>query len=127
MEAVKNALNWFEIPVNDFNRAKTFYSNIFEYEMPTQQMGEHMMGFLISDPELGGVGGAIVHGEDYVPSQDGVLVYLNGGNDLNTVLKKVEGANGKVMVPKTEITPEIGFFAIFIDTEGNKIGLHSMK
>jgi predicted enzyme related to lactoylglutathione lyase len=71
------------------------------------------------------VSGAIVQGQDYQPSADGVLAYLNGGNDLQAVLDKVESNNGKVIVPKTQISPEMGYFGMFIDTEGNKMAVHS--
>jgi predicted enzyme related to lactoylglutathione lyase len=93
--------------------------------MPTQQMGPHMMGFFHCDQ--GGVGGAIVKGDGYVPSTEGTLIYFNGGTDLDNILNRVEGAGGKVEIPKTLITEEIGFFAIFADTEGNRVALHSMK
>lgn len=125
MEMVTNAVAWVEIPVLDFQRAKAFYSKIFDYEMPEMQMGPILMGFLLSDQEKG-VGGAIVHGEGCVPSKLGSKVYLNGGNDLSVVLSRVEAAGGKITVPKTEISPEFGNFAFFEDTEGNEVGLHSM-
>jgi predicted enzyme related to lactoylglutathione lyase len=57
---------------------------------------------------------------------DGVLIYLNGNPDVQNVLDKVEKAGGKIMVPKTEISPEYGFMGVFLDTEGNRIGLHSI-
>lgn len=89
----------------------------------------YMMGFDMGffPSQRGEVSGAVVAGEGYVPGDKGTLVYLNGGDDLNTVLSKVETAGGKVAVPKTKITDEYGYFAIFIDTEGNKVGLHSSK
>lgn len=118
-----HAISWVEVPVNDFNRAKDFYSSILQAEIQEMTMGEYLMGMFPSDQ--GSVGGAICKGPDYVPSDKGTLVYLQAGDDLNTVLSRVEGAGGKVLVPKTVITPEYGFFALFIDTEGNKIGLHS--
>ena len=126
MENLKNSLNWAEIPVNDFERAKKFYSKIYDYKMPSQQIGPNLMGFLLMEQDSQGVGGAIVKGESYVPSQQGTLIYLNGGKDLNVVLNRVEAAGGKVLQPKTQITPEIGYVALFIDTEGNKLGIHSM-
>ena len=125
MEMVKDAANWFEIPVSDFERAKTFYSRMFDFEMPTNTMGETQMGFFLHEQGQG-IGGAICHGEGYEPSDKGALVYLNGGADLTTVLDRVEGAGGKVIVPKTQVTPEIGYVAHFIDTEGNRVALHSM-
>lgn len=124
MEMTTNAVSWFEIPVHDFDRAREFYSKIFDYEMPTMPMGPIQMGFLLHEREKG-VGGAIVHGEG-TPSKEGVQVYLNGGSNLQIVLDRVEGAGGKVDVPKTEIGQGFGFFAFFLDTEGNRIGLHSM-
>jgi predicted enzyme related to lactoylglutathione lyase len=103
MEMVTNAINWFEIPVNDFDRAREFYSNIFDYEMPTQEMGGSLMGFLLFEQGKG-IGGAIIKGEGLEPSPQGTTAYLNGGEDLSVVLGRVEGAGGKVIVPKTQIT-----------------------
>ena len=122
-----HAINWFEIPVSDFERAKKFYSAIYDYEMPEMMMGNTRMGFLLSDTEAKGIGGAIAHGPDYTPTTQGVKVYLTAGKDLNTVLNRVEAAGGKVILPKTNITPELGNFAIIADTEGNQISLHSME
>jgi predicted enzyme related to lactoylglutathione lyase len=122
---MNNSVNWFEIPVVDFEKAKKFYETIMAYEMYTQDMMGYQMGFFQCDKEA--VGGAIVKGEGYVPSATGTMVYLNGGDDLNTVLSKVEAAGGKVLVPKKLITEEIGYFAIFLDAEGNKVALHSLK
>ena len=125
MQYPNNAVSWVEIPVVDFPRAKQFYSTIFSYEMHEMPMGGNLMGFLFYDPEKGGVGGAIIKGEGAVPSAEGSTVYLNGGDDLSVVLDKVEGAGGKIIVPKTDIGDGMGFFAIFLDVEGNKVGLHS--
>ena len=127
METFKNAISWFEIPVNDFARAKTFYQKIFDFEMPEMEMGPVRMGTLLHDRDGGGVGGAICFGEGYKPAgADGPKVYLNCGDDLNTVLGRVEGAGGKSIFPKTEIAPDMGHFAFFSDTEGNVVGLYSM-
>ena len=87
---------------------------------------EAMPGFTMAMfPAEDGVGGAIIHGQGYAPSQAGTVVYLNGGDNLSAVLDKVEGAGGQVVMPKTGIG-ENGFVAYFADTEGNKVGLHSM-
>ena len=125
MEMLKNAVSWFEIPVVDFARAKKFYSTIFDFELPEHQMGPNLMGFLLSEPD--GVGGAIIAGEGCSPSSEGILVYLNGGDDLNIVLNRVEKAGGRILLQKTRITDELGHYALFLDTEGNKLGIHSMK
>lgn len=121
-----NAVSWIEIPVIDFERASAFYSAIFDYEMPKMDMGPLKMGFLPSDQENGGVGGAIVWGDDNEPSKNGTKVYLNGGDDLTLVLNRVTAAGGNVVMQKTEITPEFGYYATFEDTEGNYLSLHSM-
>ena len=120
-----NALNWFEIPVIDFSRAKTFYEKVLDIAIEPMVMGPVTMGMLSSDQNA--VGGAIVYGDGGSPSQNGTLVYLNGGDDLAPMLARVAEAGGKVVVPKTEIGNGFGFFAHFIDTEGNKVGLHSMQ
>lgn len=126
MEFTKNAINWFEIPVLNFDRAKEFYSKIFDFQMPEMTMGDMRMGFLLYDQENDGVGGAIVQGEGCIPSETGTKVYLNGGSDLTIVLNKIEAAGGKIVLPKTEIGSDFGFFALFMDSEGNQLGLHSM-
>ncbi|MBU1351837.1 MAG: VOC family protein [Gammaproteobacteria bacterium] len=120
-----HALNWFEIPVADFSRAKGFYEKVLGITIEPMAMGPTLMGMLSSDSSA--VGGAIVQGEGGVPSQNGTMVYLNGGDDLAPMLARVEQAGGAVVVPKTEIGNDFGFFAHFVDTEGNKVGLHSMK
>lgn len=121
---MQNLVNWFEIPALDFERATSFYSTLLNTEIQETEMFGTRMGFLPSDGE--NVSGAIVQGEGYTPSTDGLTVYLNGGDDLQVMLDKVEGLNGKVIVPKTQISPEMGYFAMFLDTEGNKLALHSI-
>ena len=120
-----NALNWFEIPVSNFTRAKSFYEKVLGITIETMEMGPTKMGMLSTDQNA--VGGAIVHGDDGSPSKIGTLVYLNGGEDLAPMLARVQQAGGSVLVPKTEIGNDFGFFAHFLDSEGNKVGLHSMK
>jgi predicted enzyme related to lactoylglutathione lyase len=71
------------------------------------------------------VGGAIIQGHGYVPSSLGARVYLNGGQNLLNVLNRVEAAGGEIIVNKTKISDEIGYFAVFEDTEGNHVALHS--
>jgi len=122
---MENLINWFEIPATDFNRAISFYKAILGVEIQETEMFGTKMGFFPSDGK--NVSGAIVQGEDYKPSMNGVLAYLNGGNDLQIVLDKIEPNNGTVIVPKTQISPEMGYFGMFIDTEGNKIAVHSIN
>ncbi len=120
-----NAINWFEIPVVDFQRAKNFYNTIFSFQMQEQQMGEYTMGFFPGDQS--GVSGAICYGNGYAPSETGTLVYLNANGVIDDVIGRIEPAGGKVIMPKSLVTDAIGFIAYFIDTEGNKVGLHSPR
>ncbi|MEM0996465.1 MAG: VOC family protein [Bacteroidota bacterium] len=124
---MKNALNWFEIPVKDFTTAKTFYEAVMATEMEIMEMKElgSVMAFFPSDMEFG-VGGSIIHGPGYEPSQTGALVYLNGGEDLAVPLARVEAAGGQVIVPKTSIG-EHGYIAQFIDPDGNRVAFHSVN
>lgn len=119
-----NTLNWFEIPVSSMERATKFYGAIFD---TTLRADPAMPGYeMAMFPSQGGVDGALVQGEGYNPSHSGALVYLNGGDDLSHVLDRIEKAGGKILQPKTSIGGN-GFMAYFEDTEGNKVGLHSMK
>jgi uncharacterized protein len=92
-----------------------------------QRMGEYDMGFFPMEPNTIGVGGAIVSGEHYNPANVGSKVYLNCGEDMESFLTRIEAAGGTILIPKTEISPEHGFFAFFSDPEGNVVGLHSIK
>ena len=124
---MKNAISWFEIGASDLNRATKFYETIFGVSLaPLDLPNIKMRMFPIEDRM--GIGGAIVDsGGFHKPSvTDGPLIYLNGNPDVQRVLDRVEGAGGQIMVPKTEISPEYGYMAVIIDTEGNRIGLHSV-
>lgn len=127
MEKMANSINWFEIPVLNFDRAKEFYSRLYNYEMTETTMNGSRIGFLPMDRDSNGVGGAIVQANDYIPSALGVRIYLNGGNDLQQILDRVIPAGGELIQHKTKINDELGYFAIFEDPEGNHIALHSMK
>ena len=124
----KNAISWFEIPSQDLQRAQTFYETIFDFKLfPMDTPNIQMRMFPIEDP-MTGIGGAVVYNKEfYQPSNTaGVLIYLNANPDLQIVLDRIEKAGGKVIVPKTQISPEYGYMGIFQDTEGNRIGLHSV-
>ena len=127
MTAKENALNWFEISVSDINRAKTFYESVFGIDMREQEMMGMKMAFFPSEDMNGKVSGSLVQGPMHKPSADGAKIYLNGNPDLAIALSKIEKAGGKIMLPKTKISDEIGFMAGFVDTEGNNIALHSNK
>ena len=123
---MKNAVNWFEIPVTDFERAKKFYEQIFNYSMEVIiDEATFKMGLLSADQ--GAAGGAIVwNPASYKPSStEGVLVYLNGNPDLDEILNMVESAGGKILLAKRQISPQFGYMALFVDSEGNRLALHS--
>lgn len=113
----------FEIPATDISRAINFYKEILGVEIERLEFPGMEMGLFPYQDQM--VTGVIMKGEGYEPSAKGVTIYLNGGDDLQTILDKVEKNGGKVIVPKTPHADESGFFAIFHDSEGNKIGLHS--
>jgi predicted enzyme related to lactoylglutathione lyase len=122
---MKNAINWFEIPVKNLSRAQAFYETVLGTKMqPMEAMGMKS-AFFPADLEHG-IGGSLVENAAYQPADKGTLVYLNGGEDLSIPLAKIEAAGGKVILPKTSIGPN-GFMAHFTDTEGNKVAFHSMK
>jgi predicted enzyme related to lactoylglutathione lyase len=123
---MKNAINWFEIPVKNFNRAQTFYETVLDAKTQVMEAMGMKMAFFPADLQGGGIGGGIIEGKGYEPSQSGTLVYLNGGDDLSVPLSRVEKAGGKIVLPKTAIGQN-GFMAHFTDTEGNKVAFHSMK
>jgi len=123
----KDAISWFEIPATDLNRAQKFYEAIFDMQMiPLETPNLKMRMFPVEN--MAGVGGTLVNsGGFHKPSStDGPLIYLNANPDVQIVLDKIEGAGGKIIMPKTEISPEYGHMAVFIDTEGNRIALHSV-
>lgn len=125
----KSAISWFEIAATDLDRATTFYETIMGVQLiPMDLENIKMRMFPVADM-MNDIGGAIVDsGGFHKPSAtDGVLIYLNGNPDVQQVLDKVEAAGGKIFLPKTEISPEFGYMAIIIDTEGNRIGLHSIQ
>lgn len=118
-----NVLNWIEIPVTDINRAVKFYAQVIGGEFQQMEMMGYKMAFFPMEGE--GVGGALVEGEGYKPTLEGAVVYLNGNDDLSIPLSKVETAGGKIIMPKTKITDDIGYMAFFIDSEGNRVAFHS--
>ena len=122
---MSNAINWFEIPVKNFERAKTFYNTLLAIEIKDSPMpGGIEYGVFPYDSDNNQVGGGIIKAEGLTPSAEGVTIYLNGGDDLSIALARVDTAGGKVVLPKTDIG-ENGYMAQFLDTEGNKIALHS--
>lgn len=125
--AFKHAISWFEIPATDLDRASRFYETIFSTSLIPLDLDNIRMRMFPLQDMMDGVGGAIVDSNGFhkPSSTEGPLIYLNGNPDLQQVLDRIEGAGGKIMVPKTQISEEYGYMAVFTDTEGNRIGLHS--
>jgi hypothetical protein len=111
---------WIEIPASDIQRAKTFYEQVFEEKLEILDMGEFKMAIFTS----GGFAICQYHGV-YKPSTDGTLVYLNANPDLQGILEKITPAGGEILIEKRQISEEQGFMAVFVDTEGNRLGLRS--
>lgn len=127
---MKNAINWFEIYTSDFNRAKTFYSTVFKCkltDLPMSSDRHSQMEYATfpGDEKGFGASGALVKIDQVKPGSGGILVYF-ASEEINAELTRVEAAGGKVIRPKLNIG-EFGFIGLIEDTEGNMIGLHSMK
>ncbi len=120
---MSNALNWFEIPVTDLARANRFYGALLRSELQQATINDVTMAVL--PYEQGGVGGALVRNENIAPSAQGTVVYLDAGDDLDGALERVKAAGGKVVMGRTHLSDAIGSIAFFVDTEGNRVGLHS--
>ncbi|MBL0912737.1 MAG: VOC family protein [Bacteroidia bacterium] len=122
-----NALNWFEIPVTDTPRAKKFYETILDIRMETTEMMGMEITFFPFDTEgtSGKVSGALVKNDLMRPSMDGPVIYLNANPDIQAVIDRIEGAGGKVLMPRTEIGDNMGYMAFFVDSEGNRMALHA--
>jgi predicted enzyme related to lactoylglutathione lyase len=123
--AMQNLISIVEIPATDFPRALTFYQAVLAVTIQEVEMDGVTMGILPNAE--GTVNVVLAKGGDYKPTTDGAVVYLNAGKDLQPMLDRVKQNGGQLLVPKTMISPEMGYFALFIDTEGNKLGLHSMQ
>lgn len=123
-----NLVGWFEIPVTDMDRAKKFYEEVFDISIQVQDFGGVLMGwFPFAEDKIGASGSLIKHKESYQPSDSkGVLIYFSS-EDVATELEKIAAAGGKILQDKTQISEDIGYMALFIDSEGNRIALHSRK
>jgi len=120
-------IGWFEIPVNDMDRAKAFYETMFNINIQVQDFGGVLMGWFPFAEGKSGASGSLIKHEAYQPSDSqGVLIYFSS-SDVSDELNRIEAAGGKVVQPKTQISPDFGYMALFIDTEGNRMALHSRQ
>ena len=120
-----NPVNWFEIPVNDLERARRFYESVLDVELAENEMGPLKMAWFPMAPGAPGAAGTLVEGSGYTPSHSGTLVYFHV-DDIESTLAKIDGSGGKTLTPKTGIG-EYGFIAHFEDSEGNRVALHSQQ
>jgi len=121
---LKHMINWLEIPVLDMGRAKKFYQSILQVELAEMDLSNNKYALFPTEDRYNC--GALAEGELYTPSANGVTIYLDGGNDLNRILSRVTDAGGQVILEKTFLGPEAGYIGLFIDSEGNRIGLQNM-
>ncbi|MEM1138187.1 MAG: VOC family protein [Bacteroidota bacterium] len=121
---MNNTIQNFQIPVSDFERALEFYNTLMGYKLQTMEYQGAKLGIFRCELS-GGVGGNIIKSEGLIPSSKGTIVYLHTGKDLNPFLTRMALAGGKTIFQKTPLGPDMGFFAIFKDTEGNHVGLYS--
>jgi len=124
-----NMVGWFEIPVNDMEKAIDFYEKVFDIKMERHLMGElDMAWFPMVEDGQGAPGSLVKNPNFYIPSIDGPLLYLTAqSGDLSNELARVEPAGGKVVQDKKQISEEYGYMAVIMDTEGNRVALHSRK
>ncbi|MEZ7514125.1 VOC family protein [Flavobacterium frigidarium] len=120
---MKSHISIFEIPATDISRAVNFYQAILGVNIEKMEMPGMEMGIFPYEEQM--VTGVIMKGEEYKPSANGVTIYLNGGDNLQIILDKVENNGGEIIVPKSIHADESGYYALFLDSEGNKLGLHS--
>lgn len=121
-----NMVGWFEIPVHDMDRAQTFYESVFKVQIKIVDFGGVLMGWFPDRGNVQGAQGTLIKQESYIPSQKGTLVYFMS-DDVQNELDRIEAAGGKIHQAKTQISPEHGYMGVFIDSEGNRIALHSKK
>jgi predicted enzyme related to lactoylglutathione lyase len=122
----RNAINWFEIPARDIARAQRFYEAVLEAPLRREQMGDSTLAVFPYEQEQG-TGGCLIGGATAPkPADNGTLVYLNAEPSLDKALARAEAAGGRIATPKVALPDGMGFFAHIIDSEGNRVGLHSL-
>ena len=124
MSASSQVVAWFEIPSVDFDRAVRFYEAALDVKLHREEIGGHPMAVFAH--EAPATGGAIIHSPSMTPSREGVLVYLSAQPTVDAALARVEKAGGKTEGPVIKLPQDIGYIAFFTDTEGNRLGLHSL-
>jgi len=126
---MKQVINWFEIPAADFDRAVTFYENVFEIKLRREVMniGDVSSKDGVFPNEVPSPSGSVCKRPGLTPSPHGPLIYLNAGPDVAPVLARIKSNGGQVVLDKTLISDDIGYIGVFIDSEGNRVGVHSRR
>ena len=127
MEIIRNMVTWFEIPVENMERAISFYETVFNVKLTRYTSGPAQIAAFPLIEKVPGSPGSLVLSPNFgSPSSNSTLMYFNAGSgDLQNELSRVEAAGGKILQEKTLITKENGYMAVMLDSEGNRIGLHS--
>jgi predicted enzyme related to lactoylglutathione lyase len=121
--AARHQVVWFDIPVRDLDRALRFYSAVLGVELKKEQAGPGVSIAMLPQAD-GFVSGCLLQNADAKPSDSGPLLYLNTHDRLDEAIEAVERHNGRVLAAKHSIAP-FGFRAIVLDSEGNRLALHS--
>lgn len=118
-----NPVSYFEIPVDDLDRAIHFYEQVFGYAFERTMVDGNAMAWFPGDENAPGITGALAQGESYVPNRAGTRIYFST-DSIDDTLAKVQANGGQTLYPKTSIG-ELGWVAEFEDSEGNCIALYS--
>ena len=123
--SLQHAINWFEIPVRDLDRAQAFYQALLDAPLKREHLGPQTLAVLpYTEP---GAGGALIAGEHIpAPSALGTLVYLNVNPSLDDAVARAVAAGAQVLTPRVDLPDGMGSFVHVLDVEGNRIGLHAL-
>ena len=124
-QTMKQIINWFDIPAADFDRAVTFYENVFATKLRCVEMNGSIEGVFPNEPNS--PSGSVCKGPHTEPGPGGTLIYLDASPDVSAVLARVWDNGGKVVLDKTLVNDDIGYIGVFIDSEGNRVGVHSRR
>lgn len=122
---MNRVINWFEIPVADFERAVLFYETVFATKLRRERMNG--VDLAVFPYEAPGPSGALCKGAQLQPGSNGTLVYLDAGAGVAPLLARAEANGGSVVLEQTLVNDCIGYIGVFIDSEGNRVGVHAYK
>jgi len=114
---------WFEIPVNNINRAIHFYETVFATDLRIDPRFPGLAIFPRSASDS--ITGALIETGENAPSTDGTVVYLNCDGDLDGVLKRAQAFGATILKEVAQLPGNMGWIAQFRDLDGNRVGLHA--